>query len=320
MNLQTEEEDFADELNTLDSPPKENTSLKWLYWLFSLPIITISFFLLWHYVPAFKASFEEIPVTFYYFLLAGFIFAMIDGAIGMSYGVTSTTFSMAMGIPPASASTAVHLSEILSNGIAGVMHYKMGNVNMKLFRLLVVPGIIGSVTGAYLLSSLEHYSHYTKPFISLYTLILGIVILKKSFTISRKNNKDAKPKKIKSIRTLGLFGGFIDAVGGGGWGSIVLSTLIAGGRNARFSLGAVKFSRFFIAFMSSLTFVTMLNGLHWEAIGGLVLGSAIASPIAARVANRISAKTIMVAVGIIVILASLKSIVGFLSDLIRILF
>ena len=111
---------------------------------------------------------------------------------------------------------------------------------------------------------------------------------------------------------MGFSGGLIDAVGGGGWGSIVLSTLIAGGRHARFSLGSVKASRFFVAFMSSLTFITMLKGLHWEAIGGLVIGSAIASPIAARVSNRISAKTIMVAVGIIVVLVSLRSILKFL--------
>jgi uncharacterized membrane protein YfcA len=110
---------------------------------------------------------------------------------------------------------------------------------------------------------------------------------------------------------LGFFGGLIDAVGGGGWGSIVLSTLIAGGRNARTSLGTVKLSRFFISLMSSLTFITMLNSLHWYAVAGLVCGSAIASPIAAKVSNKISAKTIMVAVGIIVILVSLKSIITF---------
>src|SRR3982751_3017944 len=127
--------------------------------------------------PEFRAYAQEIDPIFYYFLGAGFVFAMIDGAIGMSYGVVSTAFSLSMGITPASASMAVHLSEIMSNGIAGWMHYRMGNVNWKLFKMLLIPGIIGAVTGAYLLSSLEHYSQYTKPFVSLYTLILGIVIL-----------------------------------------------------------------------------------------------------------------------------------------------
>jgi len=200
---------------------------------------------------------------------------------------------------------AVHLSEILSNGIAGWVHYLMGNVNWRLFKILIVPGIVGAVGGAYLLSSLEHYSSYTKVFVSTYTLILGVVILRKSFQPKGKH----KGAKVKRIGLLGFFGGFMDAVGGGGWGSIVLSTLIAGGRSPRFSLGTVKVTRFFIALMSSLTFFTMLNFVNWQAVLGLVLGSALAAPIAARVSNKISVKTIMMAVGIIVIVVSLRSII-----------
>ena len=188
----------------------------------------------------------------------------------------------------------------------------MGNINWKLFKMLLIPGIIGAVTGAYLLSSLEHYSQYTKPVVSLYTLILGLVILSKAFKTGAKRSSE----KIKRIPLLGLGGGFIDAVGGGGWGSIVLSTLIAGGRHARFSLGTVKLSRFFIAVMSSITFFTMLNTHHWEAAAGLVIGSAIASPIAARISNRISVKAIMISVAVIVILISIKSIFAFLGKVI----
>ncbi|MEQ7801281.1 TSUP family transporter [Pedobacter sp. ASV1-7] len=293
---------------------KSRPKLKWLIWLaivFSFAIVVTAF---WHKEPQFQTYLTELHPTFYWFLIGGFIFAMIDGAIGMSYGVTSTSFSIAMGVPPASASMGVHLSEILSNGIAGWMHYRFGNVNWKLFKLLLIPGIIGAVTGAYLLSSLEHYSHYTKPVVSLYTLILGLVILSKAYKVSRKNT--IKQSKIKKISILGLFGGFIDAVGGGGWGSIVLSSLIAGGRNARTSLGTVKITRFFIALMSSLTFITMLNGAHWEAVAGLVIGSALASPIAAKVSNRISVKTIMVSVGILVVLVSLRSIIKFILELV----
>lgn len=290
------------------------THLKWLIWsaiVFSFAIVVAAF---WHKEPEFQAYITNLNPMFYWFLIGGFIFAMIDGAIGMSYGVTSTSFSLAMGVPPASASMGVHLSEILSNGIAGWMHYRFGNVNWKLFKLLLIPGIIGAVTGAYLLSSLEHYSNYTKPVVSLYTLILGCVILSKAYQVNRK--KAAQNGKIKKISLLGLFGGFIDAVGGGGWGSIVLSSLIAGGRNARFSLGTVKITRFFIALMSSLTFITMLNGAHWEAVAGLVIGSALASPIAAKVSNKISAKTIMVSVGILVIIVSLRSIINFILKLV----
>ncbi|MEO5910681.1 MAG: TSUP family transporter [Pelobium sp.] len=287
------------------------TALSWVIWSIVVIFTGIIVYSIWQQEPVFRAYVEGINSQFYWFLGAGFVFAMIDGAIGMSYGVTSTTFSLSMGIPPASASTAVHISEILSNGIAGWMHYRMGNINKKLLKLLLIPGIIGAVLGAFLLSSLEEYAQYTKPLISVYTLILGFVILNKSGIFKVK--KRERSAKIKRIGTLGFTGGFIDAVGGGGWGSIVLSSLIAGGRNARYSLGTVKLSRFFIALMSSLTFVTMLDGLRWYAVAGLVVGSAIASPIAARVSNKLSAKTIMVAVSVIVILVSLRSIGKFLG-------
>ncbi|MEJ7778496.1 MAG: TSUP family transporter [Daejeonella sp.] len=292
--------------------PDSSRRLRWILWGAGFLGLALILTLFWVNDADFRNYLLGIHPAFYYFLTAGFIFAMIDGAIGMSYGVTSTTFALSMGIPPASASTAVHVSEILSNGIAGWMHYKMKNVNMRLFWLLLVPGVIGAVLGAVLLSNLEEYNHYTKPLVSIYTLILGIVIMAKAFKASRKR----AGAKIQNIRFLGFGGGFIDAVGGGGWGSIVLSSLIAGGRNARYSLGTVKLSRFFIALMSSITFITLLNDVYWESVLGLVIGSAIASPIAARLSSKISVKAIMVAVGIIVILASLKTIITTLINFI----
>jgi siroheme synthase-like protein len=280
----------------------------WLIWSSIIIALLVIVAALWYKEPDFKVFVQGISPEFYYFLGAGFLFALVDGAIGMSYGVTSTTFSLSMGIPPASASMGVHLSEIMSNGIAGWMHYRMGNINWRMFKMLLIPGIVGAVTGAYLLSSLEHYSQYTKPVVSVYTLILGIVILSKAFKTTPKKSAE----KIKRIPLLGLGGGFIDAVGGGGWGSIVLSTLIAGGRHPRFSLGTVKLTRFFIALMGSLTFIAMLNSAHWPAVIGLIIGSALASPIAAKISNQISTKALMGAVAVIVILTSLKSISAFL--------
>lgn len=288
-------------------------NIKWLIWVSAVLFIYTAGLTLWNTEPAFKTFLIDIDPLFYWFLGAGFLFAMIDGAIGMSYGVTTASFSLAMGLPPASASMAIHISEVLSNGIAGWMHYKMGNVNWKLFKILIIPAIIGAVLGAYILSSLEHYSAYVKPVVGVYTLCLGGIILMKAFNIKKKKTG---AQKIKKIGPLGFVGGFIDAAFGGGWGSIVLSSLIAGGRHPLFSLGTVKISRFFIATLSSLTFFTMLGGRYWEAVVGLIIGSALASPIAARVSNKISAKTIMVAVGIIVMLVSLRSVILFILKII----
>ncbi|WP_134090307.1 TSUP family transporter [Olivibacter sp. XZL3] len=314
--------DFSDKvkkLNAVTAPliapeaPVEGVrrNFKWLIWLAIIFSVAVGVLVFWHKEPEFQSFLTDINPIFYYFLGAGFVFAMVDGAIGMSYGVTSSSFSLAMGIPPAPASMGIHLSEVLSNGIAGWMHYRMGNVNWKLFKLLIIPGVIGAVIGAYLLSSLEHYSAYTKPLVALYTGILGIVILMKAFNIK----KQKKGKKIERIGLLGFVGGFIDAAFGGGWGSIVLSNLIAGGRHPLFSLGTVKITRFFIAILSSLTFISMLGGAHWEAVLGLIIGSALAAPIAAKVSNRISAKAIMMLVGIIVLIVSLRNIVLFVTHL-----
>lgn len=299
---------------SLVTTPERNkikVNFKWLIWFAIIFSVAIGVLVFWHKEPNFQSFLVEINPIFYYFLIAGFVFAMVDGAIGMSYGVTSSSFSLAMGIPPAPASMGIHLSEVLSNGIAGWMHYKMGNVNWKLFKLLLIPGVIGAIIGAYLLSSLEHYSAYTKPLVAIYTGILGVVILLKALNIRKKSKK----KKIERIGLLGFFGGFIDAAFGGGWGSIVLSNLIAGGRHPLFSLGTVKITRFFIAILSSLTFLSMLGGAHWEAVLGLILGSALAAPIAAKVSNKISAKTIMVLVGIIVLIVSIRNVTMFIVNL-----
>jgi hypothetical protein len=236
------------------------------------------------------------------FILAGFTAQMIDGALGMAYGVTATTFLLSLGVPPAASSASVHASEIFTSGVSGLMHLKFGNVNSKLFKTLLIPGILGAILGAYILTSLEDYNYILKPLISSYTLFLGILIIFKAL------KKDKIREKIKRIFPLALVGGFMDSIGGGGWGPIVSSTLIAGGRNARFTIGSVNLAEFFVSLASSITFFTIIGLTHWAIIAGLIIGGIIAAPIAAYLANKIPAKTIMILVGIVVIITSLKRI------------
>ncbi len=236
------------------------------------------------------------------YILAGFVAQMIDGALGMAYGVTATTFLLSLGISPAASSASVHTSEIFTSGVSGLMHLKFGNVNTKLFRRLLLPGVIGAILGAYILSSLEDYNYIIKPLVSSYTLFLGIVIIFKAL------KKDKIRERIKRIFPLALVGGFLDSIGGGGWGPIVSSTLIAGGRNARYTIGSVNLTEFFVALSSSLTFITLIGLTHWAIIIGLILGGIIAAPIAAYLSSRIPTKTIMILVGVIVIIVSLKRI------------
>ncbi|OIN59589.1 sulfite exporter TauE/SafE family protein [Arsenicibacter rosenii] len=251
----------------------------------------------------------NITPDIFYFVMAGFVAQMIDGALGMAYGVTATTFLTSVGISPVFATASVHSSEIFTSGVSGYMHLKFGNINSKLFKVVLIPGVIGAALGAYFitaLSELEVVANYLTPVISIYTAILGVLILKKALT------KRTKKRPVKQIGLLAWFGGFVDAIGGGGWGPIVNSTLIAAGRHPRYTIGSVNLAEFFVSFASSVVFA-LYAGLdnYGLVIIGLILGGMIAAPIAAHLSRRLPVKTMMVLVGIVVILVSLRKILKF---------
>ncbi len=251
----------------------------------------------------------DITPDIFYFVMAGFVAQMIDGALGMAYGVTATTFLTSVGISPLFATASVHSSEIFTSGVSGYMHLKFGNINSKLFKAVLIPGVIGAALGAFLitkLADLEIVATYMSPAISVYTAILGILILKKALT------KRIKKRPVRRIGLLAWFGGFVDAIGGGGWGPIVNSTLIAAGRHPRYTIGSVNLAEFFVSFASSVVFA-MFAGLsnYGLVILGLILGGMIAAPIAAHLAQRLPVKTMMVLVGLVVILVSMRKIILF---------
>ena len=152
----------------------------------------------------------NITSEFFLYMLGGFIAQMIDGALGMAYGLTSTTFLLSVGISPAAASASVHASEVFTSGASGLMHLKLKNVSRKLFVSLLIPGMIGAIMGAYILSELEEYNHIMKPLVASYTLVLGVLIIVKAFKPNRQKLEE------KLIPPLAVFGGFMDSVGGGG--------------------------------------------------------------------------------------------------------
>ncbi|HEX8378399.1 MAG TPA: TSUP family transporter [Pedobacter sp.] len=246
---------------------------------------------------------QQVTSEIFIYILGGFIAQMIDGALGMAYGVSATTFLLSFGVPAAAASASVHTSEIFTSGVSGLMHLRFGNVNSKLFKNLLLPGIVGAILGAYILTSLEEYNYYIKPLVSTYTMILGAVIIRKALAPKRRK------KKTKNVGILAIVGGFLDSIGGGGWGPIVTSTLLAGGRNARFTIGSVNLAEFFVAFSSSVTFSIFLGmANYFQIILGLVLGGMIAAPIAASFASKLPVKTIMLIVGIVIIIVSLYTL------------
>ena len=246
--------------------------------------------------------FNELNNDFLWFMLGGFIAQLIDGALGMAYGVSATTFLLSFGVSPAVASMSVHASEIFTSGVSGLMHLKFGNVNSKLFKVIVLPGVLGSILGAYILTEFESYNSIIKPIVGCYTLILGIVIIIKVI------KKHQKRKKLKRVGWLATAGGFLDAIGGGGWGPVVSSTLIARGKNPRLVIGSVNLAEFFVSLASSFTFFTLIGGSGWQTILGLILGGVVAAPIAAHFSKKLNVKAMMILVGTIVIIVSLRII------------
>lgn len=234
------------------------------------------------------------------FIIAGFIAQIIDGALGMAYGVVSTTLLLSIGIPPAAASASVHTAEIFTSGVSGLSHLKFGNVDKKLFRKLLIPGVIGGVLGAYILTSVP--GNLIKPFIAVYLLIMGLMILRKA--LKKIQETEVKTK----LFPLGVVGGFFDAIGGGGWGPIVTSTLVARGHNPRFTIGSVNLAEFFVTIAEVTTFLTIIGLVHWQIIAGLIIGGVLAAPLAAYVCKRLPSRALMITVGVLIIVLSIRTI------------
>lgn len=237
-------------------------------------------------------------------LLAGFLAQMIDGALGMGYGVTSATILLSAGVNPAAISGSIHTAEMFASGASGYSHYKFGNVNKKLFKALLIPGVIGAVLGAILLTQLgETHIEYLRPALATYTLFLGIRILVLAF------RRQQKQKKFKRYGALAGAGGFLDSFGGGGWGPIVTTTLITKGRSPRFVIGTVSLTEFFVTLASAFTFFTLLGVSHWQTIVALIIGGLIAAPLAAKLTGKLPRKTSYILLGILVIFWSMRIIV-----------
>ncbi|RVT73131.1 sulfite exporter TauE/SafE family protein [Flavobacterium sufflavum] len=242
---------------------------------------------------------------FLVFFAIGIFAQLVDGTLGMGYGATSSSFLLAYGIPPAISSAGVHVAEMFTTGASAISHHRFGNINKKLLKNLLIPGVIGSVTGAYLLSDVID-GDVIKPFISVYMMVLAFVIIAKAL------RKNITKKKTKKLGFLATFGGFMDSVGGGGWGPIVTSTLLGRGRNPRYTIGSVNAAEFAVSFASGITFMIFGGVQGWQVIIGLILGGVIAAPIAAYLVNKIRRKPMMIFVGILIIILSLKTLWKFL--------
>lgn len=241
------------------------------------------------------------------FVGIGFAAQLVDGALGMAFGVINSTLLMsAMGVSPAAASASVHAVETFTTAASGISHTLHRNVDWRLFLRLVIPGVIGGVLGAYVLSNID--ASLARPFVMAYLAAIGVYLIYRAWSFEHEHRHP------RHVAPLGLIGGFLDAAGGGGWGPVVTSNLLVQGTSPRKTVGTVNTAEFFLTSTISATF---LFSLGWEAFTwqtlGILTGGLIAAPFGAVLVKRLSARKLMGFVGVLLVLTCSYSIYSSLT-------
>ncbi|MCC4595712.1 sulfite exporter TauE/SafE family protein [Xanthomonas campestris pv. phormiicola] len=243
--------------------------------------------------------------TFYWFVLVGLAAQLVDGALGMAFGLVSSSVLLSMGLPPAAVSASVHSAEVFTSGASGLSHLALGNVDKRLFLRLALPGMAGGILGAYVLTQLP--GDVIRPFVHLYLLGLAVLIL------LRAAGRALPPQQVQRVPLLGFVAGLLDASGGGGWGPVATSTLLARGGQARTTIGTVNAAEFLVTLSISLTFLLTMGVQHLDIVLGLLVGGMLAAPLAAVLVKRVRERWVLVAVGVLVLGISLSQIGSALS-------
>ena len=238
------------------------------------------------------------------FVAIGFVAQLVDGALGMAFGVISSTLLVSvMGVPPARASAGTHLVELFTTGASGISHVLHRNIDWKLFASIVLPGVVGGVIGAYVLSSVD--TSVARPLVMGYLAAIGFYLLYKAISYPA----EPKMRTPKVTVPLGLVGGFLDASGGGGWGPVVTSNLLIQGADPRKTIGTVNSAEFFLTLSISITFIATVGLQAFTVVtGGLLIGGLVAAPFGAVVAKRLPTRTLLLMVGVVLTLTSLFSL------------
>lgn len=242
----------------------------------------------------------EFGSEFFWFVLIGLGAQLVDGALGMAFGLICSSILLSMGLPPAAVSASVHAAEVVTTGVSGASHAYFRNIDTRLFWRLTIAGSVGGAIGAYVLTRLP--GDAIRPFVHLYLLALAILILVRSF------GRWVPREQVKRVPVLGFFAGLLDATGGGGWGPLATSTLLARGGQARTTIGTVSASEFVVTLVVSITFILTIGLDHLEIVLGLLAGGAIAAPFAAWFVRHVPEKIVLKVVGLLVLCISLYQI------------
>lgn len=239
--------------------------------------------------------------AFLWFVALGAIAQLIDGALGMAYGLLTSTVLLTLGYPPATVSAVVHTAEVVTTGISGGAHAVFGNVDRGLFLRLAIPGALGGVAGALFLVNVA--TSWIKPLIVVYLMALAVLILLRA--AGRWRYRAARTH----VPPLGLVAGTLDAIGGGGWGAVTTSSLLGGGYPARQTIGTVSAAEFVVTAAIAATFALTLGFQHLEIVLGLLIGGALAAPFAALVVRRLHERLLLWLVGgLVLVMASVLAV------------
>jgi len=239
----------------------------------------------------------------------GLVAQLIDGSLGMAYGVTSSTLLLAAGVTPAAASAAVHFSEIGTSLVSGFSHHKLGNVDWKTVSILAIPGFIGAFAGATFLASLP--ADTAKPWVAALLMGLGVYVIYRFLVLGGRRPTFKSRPSGKFLVPMGLVGGTLDSIGGGGWGPVGTTTLLSSGRlEPRKVIGSIDTSEFVVAVGGSLGFLIALGsqGIEWSYAAALLAGGVVAAPVAAWLVKHLAARVLGVAAGGLIILTNAKTI------------
>ena len=245
---------------------------------------------------------------FLIYVLIGFLAQCIDGTLGMAYGVSCRTFLKSVGgLPSAMASAVVHCAEMFTTLVSGISHLKLKNVMHDMLWRLIIPGVVGGALGAWFLSDI---GDWLEPFIDVYLIIMGAIIFAKLFRREAK-----KPCHLGwKIWPLGFVGGFLDATGGGGWGPVVTSTLLASDQDVKKSIGTVNTAEFLVTVAETTTFVVLMEDMHtfWPVILAVALGGMVAAPFAAWLCRKLPTKPLLGFVGILIMALNIYNLIDWL--------
>lgn len=231
-------------------------------------------------------------------LVIGFFAQLVDGALGMAYGVLSNTALLALGVAPAQASALIHTAEVFTTGASALSHIYHRNVDWRYVLRLGVPGVIGAALGAWILSNVDVGA--ARRYVYLYLLIMGLYILWRSMHIASLRDRPAT-----WMAPVGLVAGFLDASGGGGWGPVLTSTLVGSGHAPRQTVGSVNTAEFAVTIASATTFFVELGASPWQHLLPLLIGGLLAAPVGGWAVKRVSGRGLMIAVGLLIVTLSL---------------